>query len=181
MGARDGSERQKPEISLALVSRSDLTSCFCHLVRRSRSTSGCPPRESTSFLPSFTGIHRMRRLLSAVAVFVLPVALSAQTKPLLTPKDYGKWELLGASRFSPKGDWLAYGLNRVNEENELRLRGGSKDTTIAIAYGQAPVFSGDDRWISYSIGVSPKERERLQAAKKPIYRSETRRVGKERR
>src|ERR1043166_9285538 len=171
MGARDGSERQKPEISLALVSRSDLTSCFCHLVRRSRSTSGCPPRESTSFLPSFTGIHRMRRLLSAVAVFVLPVALSAQTKPLLTPKDYGKWELLGASRFSPKGDWLAYGLNRVNEENELRLRGGSKDTTIGIAYGQAPVFSADDRWISYSIGVSPKERERLQAAKKPIHNS----------
>jgi dipeptidyl aminopeptidase/acylaminoacyl peptidase len=109
-----------------------------------------------------------RRLLSlAFSAIALASTALAQTKPLITPKDYGKWELLGASRLSPRGDWVAYTVNRVNEENELRLH-GPRDTTITIAYGSGPAFSADDRWVAYSIGVSPKERERLTTAKKPV-------------
>ncbi len=116
--------------------------------------------------------HPHARSVTALllASMALAAPLAAQ-KPLITPKDYGKWELLGATRLSPKGDWAAVGVNRVNEENELRLRGGPKDTTIVIAYGTSPAFSADDKWVAISVGVSPKEREKLQKDRKPIRNS----------
>src|SRR5207344_2928102 len=96
------------------------------------------------------------------ALFALLVAapLAAQ-KPVITPKDFGKWESIGLSRLSPRGDWVVYGLSHVNEESELRLRGGPRDTTIVVAYGAAPSFSADGKWVAYGIGVSPAARERL--------------------
>src|SRR3989338_4114499 len=109
--------------------------------------------------------------LTAAAALVLASTLAAQSKPLVTPKDYGKWELLGASRLAPRGDWVAVGVNRVNEENELRIRGGPRDTTIAVTYGTGAVFSADGKWVAYAIGVSPKERDRLLKDKKPVRNS----------
>src|SRR5689334_1619973 len=111
----------------------------------------------------------MNRSIVVVAIAcALAAPLSAQTKPLLTPKDYGKWELLGAPKLSPRGDWVAAPVGRVNEENELRLRGGARDTTIVVQYGANAAFSADDKWVAYAIGVSPRERERLTAQKKPV-------------
>jgi dipeptidyl aminopeptidase/acylaminoacyl peptidase len=98
-------------------------------------------------------------------------SLRAQSKPLITPKDYGKWELLGPARLAPRGDWVAVSVNRVSEENELRLHGGPHDTTIVVAYGTAAAFSADDKWVAYSIGVSPKDREKLATEKKPVRNS----------
>ena len=106
-----------------------------------------------------------------LAASVLAAPLAAQSKPLITPKDYGKWEILGAPRLSPKGDWLAAAVNRVDEENQLRIRGGARDTTIVVTYGSAPTFSVDDRWIAYAIGISPKDREKLVKEKKPVRNS----------
>jgi hypothetical protein len=60
----------------------------------------------------------MRRFLAGLvlAPFVLaPFALSAQAKPLLTPADYGQWQTVGQFRLSPRGDWVATGISRVNE------------------------------------------------------------------
>jgi predicted peptidase len=92
---------------------------------------------------------------------------AAQGKPLIAPKDFGKWEVLGAPRLSPKGDWAAVPVNRVDEENELRLRGGPRDTTIAVKYGTNAAYSADGRWVAYAVGVSPKERDRLAALRPP--------------
>ena len=113
----------------------------------------------------------MLRRPFVVLVLALSVArpLAAQSKPLVTPKDYGKWETLGASRLSPNGNWLAHGLTRVNDENELRIRGGARDTTITLAYGTQPAYSADSRWVAYLVGVSPKERDRLTKDKKPVH------------
>ncbi len=112
----------------------------------------------------------LRRPFVALAL-ALSVArpLAAQPKPLVTPKDYGKWETLGASRLSPNGNWLAYGLTRVNDENELRIRGGARDTMITVAYGTQPAYSADSRWVAYLVGVAPKERDRLTKDKKPVH------------
>jgi hypothetical protein len=64
---------------------------------------------------------------------------------------------------------VAVPIARVSEENELRIRGGPRDTTIVVAYGAGAVFSADGKWVAYAIGVAPKERERLTKEKKPIH------------
>ena len=112
----------------------------------------------------------MLRRLSALALCVLAfaMALPAQVKPLITPKDLGKWESLGAVRLSPNGLWMSYGIARGNEENELRLRGGARDSTVIMPYGVNPSFSADSKWLAYLVGVAPKERDRLLKDKKPV-------------
>lgn len=122
----------------------------------------------------------MTRAITAALLIAsaLSAPLAAQSKPLITPKDYGKWEMLGASRLSPKGDWVAVTVNRVDEENQLRIRGGARDTAIVVTYGTAPAFSTDDKWVAYAIGISPKEREKLTKDKKPVHNSlEVRNLG----
>ena len=110
----------------------------------------------------------MRIHPAAVAALVAaPLAASAQ-KPAITPADYGKWESLVAAALSPNGEWLAYGINRVNEENELRLRSVARDSTIVMKHATAAAFSPDSRWLVYAVGVSPAERARLERERKPI-------------
>ena len=91
----------------------------------------------------------MTRFTAAAALAItcaLSTQLAAQTKPLITPKDYGKWEIAGGSRLSPSGDWVAVGITRVSEDNELRIRSLDRDTTIVVPFGLTPVFSPDDKW-----------------------------------
>src|SRR5690606_14106661 len=117
--------------------------------------------------PTRTGAP-MQRLLTTTLFLTVTLAAPLRAQQRLTPADYGKWESLGAATLSPDGRWLAYGLNRVNEENELRITGGPGDTTITVPYGSGPVFSGNSRWLAYSIGVSPAERERRSAANEQV-------------
>ncbi len=107
----------------------------------------------------------------ATALWLVPAFLAAQSRPAVTLKDYGQWESLGTATLSPNGQWLAYNVNRVNEENELRLGGGPRDTTIAVLYGSGPIFTPDSKWLAYAIGISPIERDRLTRDKKPIKNS----------
>jgi dipeptidyl aminopeptidase/acylaminoacyl peptidase len=115
----------------------------------------------------------MNRILSS-AVFLVVFAGTplAQTKPTLTEKDYGKWESLGfGATFSSRGEWLAYNINRQNEENELKLRNNSSGETVSIQYGTGAAFSKDGKWLVYTLGISPAEKEKLQKEKKPIKNS----------
>ena len=106
-------------------------------------------------------------ILSAT-LLASPLAATVQQKPVVKPADYGQWESLGQPTLSPDGKWLAYAIRRVNEENELRIRSLTRDTTRVVEYGSAPRFSQNSRWLAYSIGVSPDERERLAEEEKPI-------------
>ena len=112
-----------------------------------------------------------RSTYTLVLLAGLAASATAQQRPTVRPADYARWESLGAGSLSPNGQWLAYTVNRVNEENELRLGGVARDTTIAIPYASAPTFTGDSRWLAYAIGVSPAERDRLTKDKKPIRNS----------
>jgi len=115
----------------------------------------------------------MPRSLSALpfVVFVyasLAPSASSQQKPTLTAADYGKYESPGPTALSPDGRWLAYGVVRVNEENELRLRNLGRDSTRSYLYASTPAFSADSRWLAVTIGVSPATRDKLTLDKKPI-------------
>jgi len=109
--------------------------------------------------------------LFALCVLTFPDA-RAQTdsaKRPIGPDDYGKWESLGYSNtVSADGRWLAYGINRVNEENELRVASLAGDTTFVVPNGSNASFAKNGRWLAYAIGVGVKERTRLEKQKKPI-------------
>jgi dipeptidyl aminopeptidase/acylaminoacyl peptidase len=108
----------------------------------------------------------MPKLLTVVLCVVLAGRAPAQSP--ITPADYGKWESPGAATLSPNGRWLAYAVNRVNEENELRLRPLDRDTAFVVPNGTLATFGADSRWLAYLIGVSPATRDRLEREKKPV-------------
>lgn len=114
----------------------------------------------------------MRRMpiISLLLLFSLAIVGLAQTKPRLAPADYGKWETLGATSLSPDGKWLAYGANRSNRNNELRIVSVAGGEPKVTAFGAQPVFSSDSRWVAYSIGYSESQEEKLKKEKKPIHR-----------
>ena len=99
---------------------------------------------------------------------VLPSPASPQDRPLVTPDDYGRWERLGVVEFSPFGEWIAYVVTRVDEKSELRVRKLEEDSVRIFPWGSAPRFSPDGRWLSWTIGLPPEERERLEESDEPI-------------
>jgi len=107
------------------------------------------------------------QIIIAAALVHLPATAAAQ-QATVAPADYGKWESVGATTLSPNGQWLAYGISRVNEEAELRLRSVARDSTIVVKNASGAAFSPDSRWMAYTVGVSPAERARLEREKKPI-------------
>jgi dipeptidyl aminopeptidase/acylaminoacyl peptidase len=93
----------------------------------------------------------------------------AQQKPTVKPEDYGKFENLGFGTLSPDGQWLAVGIARVNEENELRIHNTASDSVIAVAYGTQAAFSRDSRYVAYLVGHSEKERTAAQKANRTLH------------
>ena len=98
----------------------------------------------------------------------LPSLAGGQGRSPVASSDYGRWETPGASALSPDGRWLAYGVTRVDERTELRVRSLVRDTTITLAMASAPQFAATSRWLAYSIAVTPEERLKLEKDKKPV-------------
>jgi dipeptidyl aminopeptidase/acylaminoacyl peptidase len=119
----------------------------------------------------------MLRSTMAIATIVWGSAGSlsggGQTRSPVTPADYGKFETLVAQArggLSPDGRWLAYGINRSNRENELRVASVASGETKTIAFGSQTAFSADSRWAAYAIGYSESQEEKLRQQKKPLRR-----------
>ena len=89
-----------------------------------------------------------------------------------SPADYGQWETLvtveRSGGLSPDGKWLAYGINRSNHNDELRLARIAGESLKPIAFGSQPVFSADSRWVAYTIGYAEAQQEKLRKDKKPV-------------
>jgi hypothetical protein len=105
----------------------------------------------------------------ALILLVLTAPAAAQQKPVLTPADYAKWESLGHTALSPDGRWIAYVVNRVDEDDELRWNGVAGDSVRVVPNGSNPAFSSDGRWLAYSIGLSRRELERRQSDGRPTH------------
>ncbi len=115
--------------------------------------------------------HRIHFVL--LATVAAATVLTGQTRQPVTPADYGKFETLVAQPrggLSPDGRWLAYGVNRSNRENELRVTSVASGETKTIAFGSQPTFSADSRWAAYAVGYSEAQEEKLRQQKKPIHR-----------
>ena len=100
------------------------------------------------------------------------VVLGGQGNPPVPPADYGQFETLAmvANRggLSPDGKWLAYGINRANRNNELRVVNIATGAVTVAAFGAQPSFGASSRWIAYSIGLSEAQQDKLRKDKKPI-------------
>ncbi len=116
----------------------------------------------------------MKRTMAVVlgVLLILSGTISAQTKKPATPADFGQWETLGRpgayGGFSPDGRWLAYGINRSDRNNELRVLKLADNTVKVAAFGAQPVFSSDSKWLAYSIGMSEADQDKLKKDKKPV-------------
>jgi dienelactone hydrolase len=111
--------------------------------------------------------------LSLIVIIIIASDAIAQTRPAVTPAEYGQFESLAMpprGGLSPDGKWLAYAVNRSNRENELRILRIADGATTTIAFGAQPAFSGDSKWAAYAIGQSEAEEERLRRQRKPIHR-----------
>ena len=110
-----------------------------------------------------------------VLLLLVTVMLSygAQKKSPVTFADYGQWETLarsgGNGGFSPDGLWLAYGINRTDGNNELRITRIADGRTEIVAYGSQAVFSSDSLWLAFRIGYSEEDLEKLRKEKKPVH------------
>src|SRR5436190_5713323 len=117
----------------------------------------------------------MRRIVTPILfVFSLAITIAAQTKEPVTPADYGQFETLATiplrGGLSPDGKWLAYGINRSNRNNELRITNVADGSTKVAPFGAQPVFSADSSWAAYAIGYSETQEDKLRKDKKPIQR-----------
>jgi hypothetical protein len=115
----------------------------------------------------------MRRIITALLLILgFTIFISAQNKPPVPPADYGQWESLSTIReyggLSPDGKWLAYGINRSNRDNELRVTNIADGTVKTAAFASQPVFSSDSRWVAYAIGYSEAQEEKMKKEKKPV-------------
>ncbi len=117
---------------------------------------------------------RVRLLLvTTIAGVAGATILGGQARPAVTHADYGKFESLVTQPrggLSPDGRWLAYGINRSNRENELRVAPVAAGETKTIPFGSQAAFSADSRWVAYAIGYSESQEEKLRQQKKPIQR-----------
>src|SRR5689334_4192418 len=113
-----------------------------------------------------------RSIIAASLTLAASIAADAQSKSPVPPSDYGQWESLATVReyggLSPDGKWLAYGVNRSNRNNELRVTNIADGTTKTVAFGTQPAFSSDSHWVAYSIGISESQEEKLKKDKKPV-------------
>ena len=116
-------------------------------------------------------MKRTAGLVSAV-LLILSVTISAQTKKPATFADFGRWETLARGGayggLSPDGRWLAYGINRSDRNNELRVLKLADQTVKVVAFGGQPVFSSDSKWVACSIGMSEADQDKLRKDKKPV-------------
>ncbi len=118
----------------------------------------------------------------ACGCLVITCSLTAQTKLPPTPAEYGQWETLveggggggggrgggGVSGLSPDGKWLAYGINRQNGNEELRVTNIAAATTKTIAFGAQHAFSSDSHWLASSIGYSETQADRMRRDNTPV-------------
>jgi dipeptidyl aminopeptidase/acylaminoacyl peptidase len=70
---------------------------------------------------------------------------------VLTLDDYPGWKRIGSAGLSPDGRWMSYAYNPNEGDDTLFIRQIDGSTTHTVARGTGPSFSGDSRWVTYTI------------------------------
>ena len=108
-------------------------------------------------------------LLNVILLFFSVSILFAQSeKRVITPDDYGQWQIISGTVISEDGKWVAYGLTIVEEDDTLFVKNVETDSTYKFKLASRPLFSKDSIWAAFSIGYSEEEMEKMRKSKKPV-------------
>jgi dienelactone hydrolase len=122
------------------------------------------------FIILFTNQNTMkiRLVLLTAGICFSGMLVQAQQKKNLTPADYGKWQSLGSNDLSPNGNWIAYTVGALENNDTLFVveKNGSKKYSLPFA--NSFEFSNDNQWVAYRIGLPYKEAEKLREQGRPI-------------
>ena len=86
---------------------------------------------------------KSRIAFATAFVTTLGIVLPAQTKQPPTVAEWGQFEQLSVQPrggLSPDGQWVVYGINRSNRDNELRIRNVASGQEKTIPFAAAPAF-----------------------------------------
>jgi dipeptidyl aminopeptidase/acylaminoacyl peptidase len=106
-------------------------------------------------------------LLLTLTVLLIGTA-EAQQKKNLTREDYGKWQSIATTDLSPNGNWIAYQVTVLEDNDTLFVANRSSNKIYKLEFGANPEFSKDNQWVAYRIGLPYKEAEKLRDQSKPI-------------
>jgi dipeptidyl aminopeptidase/acylaminoacyl peptidase len=70
---------------------------------------------------------------------------------VLTLEDYAGWKRIGSAGLSPDGRWMSYAYSPNEGDDTLFIRQLDGNTVHSVVRGTGPSFSGDSRWITYTI------------------------------
>ena len=96
---------------------------------------------------------RLTRLAyMVITIFILQAgAVSAQGNKVLTLEDYPTWRRIGSTAISPDGNWVTYAYRPNEGDDTLYVELLDGETSHIVPMGSGPVFSGDSRWVVYTI------------------------------
>ncbi|MBL0940426.1 MAG: S9 family peptidase [Gemmatimonadaceae bacterium] len=110
-------------------------------------------------------------LAGALSV-ALPVALSAQTLPVLPASEFRRVETLQPMSVSTRGNWVAYLTRRLtgvgDSSRVVYLQRRAPDTTIRLDWAQNPQISRNEAWATWATVPTDAERARLTTARQPV-------------
>jgi len=98
-------------------------------------------------------------LLMILIMIISVTSLEAQQKKLITPEEYGKWELLRNTAISKDGNWSSYQIDKVNKDKTTFLYNISKKTTKSYLNAAKAKFSQTGGWLVYEKVLSGKEQK----------------------
>src|SRR5690606_12273931 len=87
-----------------------------------------------------------KQLLSVLTCCLLVISLAAQKK-YLTPDDYGKWQTIGATSFSPNGEWILYQVNVQEDNDSIFVMNRRTNKIHRLPFASSPEFAGDSKWL----------------------------------
>ncbi|MBK7872278.1 MAG: hypothetical protein IPJ74_17185 [Saprospiraceae bacterium] len=108
-------------------------------------------------------------LLCLISFCISQNAVAQDKKPTLTLDDYQEWQNLpGQAWLSDNGNWMAYRVTLVNENDTLYIKSTNADKSYQYAFANNPQFSTDGKWVAFSKGYSVKEREAMDKKKQRV-------------
>lgn len=116
----------------------------------------------------------MKKIFTLISLFILLLSISTANaqKKKLTPKDYGQWQRIRNTSLSPNGNWFAYTIDLVDNDEDgwlviKKVDGGSNDEH-KFMFGMNADFTENSKWAAFLIGVSEKKQKKLKKQEKRV-------------